>query len=224
MSKTQLIKLVNLTKSYNLGQENEFKALKGIDLTVNQGEFISIMGQSGSGKSTLMQILGALDVATGGDYFLHEKNIESYSQNQLSEFRNKEIGFVFQQFNLLPKYSLLDNVLLPSLYGKLPNASQRAKELLDKVGIGSKMNSKPNQISGGQVQRVAIARSLMMNPSIILADEPTGNLDTNTGSEIMSIFQKLNAEGNTVILITHEPKIAQYASRIIHLQDGLIVP
>jgi putative ABC transport system ATP-binding protein len=218
-----LIKLTGLTKVYNKGKENEFKALKGIDLQIEQGEFISIMGQSGSGKSTLMQIIGALDVATGGEYLLHGQNIESYTQDQLSEFRNQEIGFVFQQFNLLPKYTLLDNVLLPSLYGKLENKTARAKELLTKVGLEKKYNSKPNQISGGQVQRVAIARSLMMNPSIILADEPTGNLDSQTGIEIMNIFQELNREGNTIILITHEIEIAKFANRIVHIQDGLLI-
>jgi putative ABC transport system ATP-binding protein len=181
------------------------------------------MGQSGSGKSTLMQIIGALDIATGGQYYLHGTNIEELTQDQLSEFRNKEIGFVFQQFNLLPKYTLLDNVLLPSLYGNLEHPTQRAKELLTKVGLGAKVNSKQSRISGGQVQRVAIARSLMMKPSIILADEPTGNLDTKTSQEIMNIFKELNQEGNTIILITHEPDIAKYASRIIHIQDGQVV-
>jgi putative ABC transport system ATP-binding protein len=218
-----LIELKNLSKVYNPGQDNQYQALKGINLTIDRGEFVSIMGTSGSGKSTLMQIIGALDVATGGDYYLYEQNIESYSENELSEFRNKQIGFVFQQFNLLPKYTLLDNVLLPSLYGKVENAENRAKELLKKVGLENKMYSRPNQISGGQVQRVAIARSLMMSPSIILADEPTGNLDTQTSKEIMSVFQQLNNEGNTVILITHEADIARYASRIVHIQDGVII-
>jgi putative ABC transport system ATP-binding protein len=219
----ELIRLNNLTKVYNEGKENEFKAIKGIDITINEGEFVAIIGQSGSGKSTIMQIIGALDVATGGDYFLHGKNIEEMTQDELSVFRNKEIGFVFQQFNLLPKYTLLDNVLLPSLYGTLENAEKRAKELLTKVGLGAKIHSKPSQISGGQVQRVAIARSLMMNPSIILADEPTGNLDTKTSQEIMKILSELNQEGNTIILITHEPDIASYATRTIHIQDGLVI-
>jgi putative ABC transport system ATP-binding protein len=222
MSK-ELIVLKNLSKVYNKGKENEYKALKGISMVIEEGEFVSIMGASGSGKSTLMQIIGALDVATGGEYYLHGQNIETFTQDELSSFRNKEVGFVFQQFNLLPKYTLLDNVLLPSLYGKLEDPDRRAKQLLEKVGLGSKIHSKSNQISGGQVQRVAIARSLMMNPSIILADEPTGNLDTKTSAEIMNIFKELNNEGNTVILITHEPDIAKFASRIIHIQDGLIV-
>ncbi|MGL4759371.1 MAG: ABC transporter ATP-binding protein [Patescibacteria group bacterium] len=219
----QLISLNSLTKTYNKGKENQFQALKGIDLTIDKGEFVAIIGASGSGKSTLMQILGALDVASSGDYYLHNKNIEEYTEDQLSEFRNKEIGFVFQQFNLLPKYTLLENVKLPSLYGEIDNPNSKAQELLEKVGLGHKLNSKPNQISGGQVQRVAIARSLMMNPSIILADEPTGNLDTQTGKEIMEIFSQINREGNTVIVITHEQEIANYASRIIRIQDGLIV-
>jgi putative ABC transport system ATP-binding protein len=219
---TELITLRSLTKTYSPGQENEFKALKGIDLKIFEGEFVSIMGPSGSGKSTLMQIIGALDIASSGDYILHGQNIEDYSENELSRFRNQEIGFVFQQFNLLEKYTLLENVMLPSLYGKVENPTERARELLTKVGLGHKINSKPNQISGGQVQRVAIARSLMMNPSIILADEPTGNLDTETSREIMAIFKQLNSEGNTVIVITHEHSVAQYAERIIHIQDGLL--
>jgi putative ABC transport system ATP-binding protein len=218
-----LIKLVNLKKTYNKGLENEFTALKGINLDIKEGEFISIMGTSGSGKSTLMQIIGALDKSTSGDYVLHGQNIEEYTQDQLSQFRNKEVGFVFQQFNLLPKYTLIDNVLLPSLYGEVENPKERALDLLKKVGLENKAYSKPNKISGGQVQRVAIARSLMMTPSIILADEPTGNLDTKTSKEIMQVLKDLNQEGNTIILITHEPEIARYANRIVHLQDGMIV-
>jgi putative ABC transport system ATP-binding protein len=217
-----LIQLIDLHKTYNLGQENEFIALKGVNIEITKGEFVAIMGPSGSGKSTIMNILGALDVATSGTYLLHSQNINDYSDNQLTSYRNGEIGFVFQQFNLLPRYTLLENVLIPSLYGQVEDATGRATELLKKVGLGHKIQSTPTRISGGQVQRVAIARSLMMNPSIILADEPTGNLDTQTSNEIMEIFSQLHREGQTIILITHEESVAEYANRIITVRDGLV--
>jgi putative ABC transport system ATP-binding protein len=218
----QLILLNNLHKTYNPGQENEFVALKGVNIQIDKGEFVAIMGPSGSGKSTIMNILGALDVATSGTYLLHSQNINDYTDNQLASYRNNEIGFVFQQFNLLPRSTLLENVMIPSLYGQVENATERAMELLKKVGLEHKIGSTPTRISGGQVQRVAIARSLMMNPSIILADEPTGNLDTHTSNEIMGIFAQLHREGQTIILITHEESIAAFAQRIITVRDGVV--
>jgi putative ABC transport system ATP-binding protein len=219
---TQLIKLTNLHKTYNPGQENEFVALKGVDIEIDKGEFVAIMGPSGSGKSTVMNILGALDVTTSGTYLLDSQNINDYSGNQLASYRNNEIGFVFQQFNLLLRYTLLENVLIPTLYGDVENATEKAIELLKKVGLGHKINSTPTRISGGQVQRVAIARSLIMSPSIILADEPTGNLDTHTSEEIMEIFSQLHHEGQTIIIITHEESIASHAQRTITVRDGLV--
>ena len=218
-----LIKLVNIKKVYNNGQTNEFVALKGINLEVNKGEFIAIMGPSGSGKTTLMNILGALDTASSGNYLIKGKDISKLNQDELADFRNKDVGFVFQQFNLLPRISLKDNVLLPTIYGSIENKETKLKEVLSRVGLLEKMNNKPNQLSGGQIQRAAIARALMMEPSIIMADEPTGNLDTNTSKEIMKIFQEINELGNTIILVTHEDDIAAYAKRKIKLKDGLIV-
>ncbi len=218
-----LIELNNISKSYNLNKDNEFKALKGVDLVIERGEFVAIMGPSGSGKSTLMNILGALDTPTHGSYTINGIDISKYSEDQLATFRNKDVGFVFQQFNLLPRINVRDNVLLPTLYGYIENKEQRLTEVLTKVGLLEKINNKSNQLSGGQIQRVAIARALIMNPSIIMADEPTGNLDTVTSQEIMHIFKKLNEEGNTIILVTHEEDIAAYAKRIIRLKDGQII-
>lgn len=218
----KLIELQNLVKTYNLGKPNEFTALKGIDLIIKKGEFVAIMGPSGSGKSTLMNILGALDILTTGSYKLNGVEVSSLSDDELADFRGKTVGFVFQQFNLLPRYSLYENVLLPTIYHSVQNPDNKIKELIKKVGLTEKMLSKPNQISGGQIQRVAIARSLVMSPSIIMADEPTGNLDSRTAYEIMEIFEGINNEGNTIILITHEEDIANYAKRIIRLKDGLI--
>jgi len=218
----KLIELKNLVKTYNLGKPNEFTALKGIDLTIKKSEFVAIMGPSGSGKSTLMNILGALDILTTGSYKLNGVEVSSLSDDELADFRGKTVGFVFQQFNLLPRYSLYENVLLPTIYHSVQNPDNKIKELIKKVGLTEKMLSKPNQISGGQIQRVAIARSLVMSPSIIMADEPTGNLDSRTAYEIMEIFEGINNEGNTIILITHEEDIANYAKRIIRLKDGLI--
>jgi putative ABC transport system ATP-binding protein len=218
-----LIKLKHVTKTYNNGGVNEFKALKGVDLEIERGEFVAIMGPSGSGKSTLMNILGALDVPTTGNYFVNDIDISSYSGDELAEFRNKTVGFVFQQFNLLARTTVLDNVLLPTIYSRVPDREARAMEVLKKVGLETKLKNKPNQLSGGQIQRVAIARALIMNPEIIMADEPTGNLDSKTADEVMGIFKQINKDGNTIILITHEEALANFADRIIRIKDGVIV-
>lgn len=219
----QLIELKNITKVYNPGQDNEYKALKDIDLTINAGEFVAIMGPSGSGKTTLMNILGALDTPTSGHYYLKGDDISKLNNSQLADFRNREVGFVFQQFNLLPRFNVLENVMLPTIYGNLPDAKDKAIEMLTKVGLESKLKSKPNQLSGGQVQRVAIARALVMSPSIIMADEPTGNLDSRTASEIMRLLEDLNKEGNTIILVTHAEEVADYAKRKIKVRDGIVL-
>lgn len=217
-----LIDLKGITKTYNEGKVNAFEALKGIDLEIESGEFLAIMGPSGSGKSTMMNILGALDVPSSGQYLVKGRDISSFSNNQLAEFRNQEVGFVFQQFNLLPKVSVKENVLLPTLYGNSHDALSRVRSALKKVDLLDKIDNKPNQLSGGEMQRVAIARSLMMKPSIMMADEPTGNLDSKTSDQIMSIFTTLHKEGNTIILITHEDEIAAFAERVVQLKDGLI--
>lgn len=218
-----LIRLHGITKTYNNGQDNAFRALKGIDLEIRHGEFVAIMGASGSGKTTLMNILGALDTPSTGKYELNGTDISKYSEDRLAEFRNREVGFVFQQFNLLPRISVLEQVLLPTLYGMTDNANEKAREVLDKVSLWEKRENRPTQLSGGQIQRVAIARALIMNPAIIMADEPTGNLDTKTSVEIMKIFEQINFEGNTIILVTHEEDIAEHAKRIIRLQDGGVI-
>ena len=217
-----LIELKNVSKTYNENKENEFKALKKVDLVISKGEFVAIMGPSGSGKSTMMNILGALDIPTSGSYLIKGLDISKYSQDQLADFRNQDVGFVFQQFNLLPRLSVKQNVLLPTLYGTLPNKEEKLKEVLTKVGLLDKINNKPNQLSGGQIQRVAIARALIMEPSIIMADEPTGNLDTKTSEEIMSLFNDIHEKGNTIIVVTHEEDIALHAHRIVRLRDGLV--
>lgn len=211
-------------KQYTVG-EDKFLALKGIDMKVQKGEFVSIMGPSGSGKSTMLHILGCLDIPSHGKYLLDGKNIAKLSDDELSKIRNEKIGFVFQSFNLLPKFTVLDNVLLPFLYSPIKNGVRKkiAMEVLEKVGLADKARNMPNQISGGQKQRVAIARSLVMNPSIILADEPTGNLDTKTGDQVMEVVEKVHKEGATIILITHEPEIGAYADRIVNIRDGLVV-
>lgn len=218
-----LIELKHITKTYNQGKPNAFQALHGIELEIERGEFVAIMGASGSGKTTLMNILGALDTPTTGHYLLDGADISKFSDSRLAEFRNRQVGFVFQQFNLLPRINVEANVLLPTVYGKIPDRHKRAHEVLDKVGLKDRVYSKPNQLSGGQVQRVAIARALVMQPAIIMADEPTGNLDTKTSHEIMDLFTEINKDGNTIILVTHEEDIAKYAQRIIRMQDGEIV-
>lgn len=220
-----LIHLDNITKRYPLSEDEFYQALNGISLTINEGEFVAIMGPSGSGKSTLMHIAGALDTPSTGKYKFRGKDISSYTEDQLAEIRNKEIGFVFQFFNLLSRTSVLKNVERPMVYAGVEQneRTKRAMEALELVGILDKANNLSNKISGGQTQRVAIARAIIMNPSIILADEPTGNLDTKTSHEIMGFFKKINQQGKTIVLITHEAEIADYAKRIIKLVDGKII-
>ena len=198
------------------------KALRTIDLNINKNEFVALMGQSGSGKSTLMNILGCLDTPTDGEYTLNKHKVSELKDNDLAEIRNKEIGFVFQTFNLLPRSTALENVTLPLVYAGIPKEEREKMALsaLDKVGLSDRVNHKPNELSGGQRQRVAVARALVNNPSIILADEPTGNLDSTTSIEIMALFQEIHRNGNTVIVVTHEEAIAQYTHRIIRLKDG----
>ncbi|MBD3362815.1 ATP-binding cassette domain-containing protein [Candidatus Dojkabacteria bacterium] len=219
----KLIELQDLKKTYITG-DTSYEALKGIDLIVRKGDFISIMGPSGSGKSTMLHILGCLDVPTEGKYLLDGIDIRKLDDDELSGIRNERIGFVFQAFNLLPKISVLDNVMLPFLYSHVSKKEwkHRAIDVLKKVGLEDKLKNKPNQLSGGQVQRVAIARSLVMDPSIILADEPTGNLDTKTGGQVMEIFETIHDEGKTIVIITHENHIAKYANETVYLKDGLI--
>lgn len=221
---TVIISLRNITKTYGQGSDG-YEALKGISFDIHKGEFMAIMGPSGSGKSTTMHILGALDTPTSGQYFLKGKDISSYNSDELAYIRNREIGFVFQSFNLLPRTTVLKNVERPMMYaGISPEERQkRAMEALKLVGIVSKANNISNHISGGQIQRVAIARALVMNPAIILADEPTGNLDSKTATEIMNFFQELNRKGHTIVLITHEDDMAAFAKRIVRLKDGKIV-
>lgn len=220
-----LIQLTNVTKHYPLESGEFYQALSGITLSIQEGEFVAIMGPSGSGKSTTMHIMGALDTPTTGHYLLKGKDISHYSSNELAEVRNREIGFVFQTFNLLPRMTVLKNVEKPLLYGGFAQKDRTriALEALKLVGIADKANNISNHISGGQIQRVAIARAIVMNPAIILADEPTGNLDTKTSNEIMSLFQELNRQGRTIIVITHEHDIAAYAKRTIRIVDGTIV-
>ncbi len=219
-----LISFKKITKTYKIG-DTDYQALRGISFDINKGEFVAIMGPSGSGKSTTMHIMGALDTPTSGKYILEGKDISSYTEDQLAKIRNKEIGFVFQSFNLLPRTSVLNNVERPMLFANVPNGEreERALRALSQVEIADKARNMPNQISGGQTQRVAIARALVMNPAIILADEPTGNLDSKTSHEIMSYFKKLNDEGRTIVLITHEKDIAGFSKRIIELKDGIII-
>lgn len=218
-----IIQLKQVTKTYVMGSEF-LKVLKGIDLEIFKNEYVALMGPSGSGKSTLMNILGCLDTPTSGQYILNENDVSKMSENALAEVRNKEIGFVFQQFNLLPRLTAVENVALPLVYAGIgkKKRTEMALDVLEKVGLADRAHHKPNEMSGGQGQRVAVARALVNNPSIILADEPTGNLDTKTSIEIMNIFSKIQADGNTVILVTHEEDIAKHAKRIVRLRDGLI--
>ena len=219
-----LIKLEQVSKIYKLG-EIEVPALIDTNLEINKSEYVAIMGPSGSGKSTLMNIIGCLDVATEGRYILNDRDVSSMTDDELAHIRNREIGFVFQTFNLLPRANALHNVELPLIYNGTPRAQRRelALQALDNVGLADRAFHKPNELSGGQRQRVAIARALITNPSLILADEPTGNLDSKTGEEIMEIFERLNNAGNTIVLVTHEEHIAKHSKRIIRLLDGRII-
>ena len=219
-----LIELKNVVKKYRMG-DTFVRALDGVDLTIERGEYVAIMGPSGSGKSTMMNILGFLDVPDEGEYIFEGKNTEGLNESQLAFIRNRKVGFVFQTFNLLPRETALENVELPMIYASVPRAKriERAKQLLERVGLGHRIHHRPNELSGGERQRVAIARALANDPEIILADEPTGNLDTKTGEEIMGILDELNAAGKTVILVTHDPEIARHSHRIIHLKDGRII-
>ncbi len=227
MSKNQsksIITVKNLSKIYKTDLL-ETIALNNVSFKINQGEFVAIMGPSGSGKSTLMHILGALDKPTSGEYILDDKDVSHLSEDELADIRNRKIGFVFQAFNLLPRTSTLKNVMLPMAYAGIPKEEREitAKKFLNMVGLGDRLYHTSNQISGGQQQRVAIARSLVLNPALILADEPTGNIATSQADEIMAIFEKLNDDGHTIVMITHEPDIAQHAKRIIFIRDGKIV-
>ncbi len=216
-----LIEITDLKKRYQMGSEVVW-ALDGISLTVERGEYIAIMGPSGSGKSTLMNMLGCLDTPTSGHYFLNGQDVSQYTDDELAEIRNREIGFVFQTFNLLPRVDCLRNAELPLIYAGMSRAErrERAAEALRNVGLGDRMDHRPNELSGGQRQRVATARALVNNPSLILADEPTGNLDTETGHEIMMLFESLYRQGNTLLVVTHEEDIAHHARRILRLRDG----
>jgi putative ABC transport system ATP-binding protein len=218
-----IIVLENLQKSYFMANQ-AIPVLKGIDLLIKKNEYVALMGPSGSGKSTLMNILGCLDTPTGGRYILNGKDVSKMEDDELAGIRNQEIGFVFQQFNLLPRLSAAENVALPLVYAGIGKRErqERAMAVLEKVGLADRSHHKPNEMSGGQCQRVAIARALINNPSLILADEPTGNLDSKTSDEIMDIFGKIQSSGNTVVLVTHEEDIAQHAKRIVRLKDGLI--
>ena len=218
-----MIRARDVRKTYHVGSQ-VVHALDGLDLDIQANEYVALMGPSGSGKSTLMNILGCLDTPTSGSYTLNGQDVSSMEDDALAEIRNREIGFVFQTFNLLPRYSALENVALPMIYAGVSRAKReaRAKEVLDQVGLGDRMDHKPNELSGGQRQRVAVARALVMRPSIILADEPTGNLDTATSHEVMELFSTIQKAGNTVILVTHEEDIAACAQRIVRLRDGRV--
>jgi putative ABC transport system ATP-binding protein len=218
-----VIHLEEIRKSYIMGKQ-ELQVLKGISLDIERNEYVALMGPSGSGKSTLMNILGCLDSPTSGKYILNGYDVSTMADNDLADIRNKEIGFVFQQFNLLPRLTALENVALPLVYAGIPKKlrNEMAMEVLRKVDLTDRSHHKPNEMSGGQCQRVAIARALVNNPSLILADEPTGNLDTKTSYEIMNIFSKIHGDGNTVVLVTHEEDISNYAKRVIRLRDGLL--
>lgn len=218
-----LIRITDIVKVYEMGEEKLY-ALQGVSLDIAKNEYVAIMGPSGSGKSTLMNIIGCLDTPTSGTYILNGRDVHEMDDNELAEIRNKEIGFVFQTFNLLSRSDALHNVELPLIYSGVPKSEriQRAREALESVGLGDRIKHKPNELSGGQRQRVAVARALINRPSILLADEPTGNLDTKTGEEIMMLFEELNQKGNTIIIVTHEESIARHARRIVKIRDGKI--
>ncbi len=218
-----ILAVKDLKKTYIMGT-TQVNALQSVTLDIFKNEYVALMGPSGSGKSTLMNLLGCLDTPTSGEYYLNGTNVSTMTDSELAEVRNKEIGFVFQTFNLLPRLSALENVALPLVYGGVGKSKrlERAREVLEAVGLSDRMDHKPNELSGGQRQRVAIARALVNNPSIILADEPTGNLDSKTSLEIMGIFEELHKQGNTIILVTHEADIAAYAHRVVRLRDGLV--
>lgn len=219
-----MIEITDVEKIYRLGGET-IRALDKVSLSIKEGEYTSIMGPSGSGKSTLMNILGLLDRFDSGRYLLNETDVSGLSDSQLARIRNKEIGFVFQSFNLMARMNVLENVMLPLVYAKVPPKErvERATEALEKVGLGNRLYHMTNEISGGQKQRVAIARAIVNNPSVLLADEPTGNLDSKTTEDIMRIFGDLNKEGTTIVMVTHEPEMAQYSKRIVHFRDGVII-
>ncbi len=222
-SKEDVILLKEIRKSYFLGKQ-ELPVLKGIDLTITPNEYVALMGPSGSGKSTLMNIIGCLDTPTSGQYILNGKDVSRMGDDELAGVRNTEIGFVFQQFNLLPRLTAWENVALPLIYAGIgkQEREERARTMLDKVGLGDRAHHKPNELSGGQSQRVAIARALINNPSLLLADEPTGNLDTKTSVEIMDLFCKIHDQGNTVVLVTHEEDIAKFTKRVVRIRDGMV--
>lgn len=218
-----VIRTEHISKVYVMGAE-KVHALRDISITIKKGEYVALMGPSGSGKSTLMNMIGCLDTPTGGQYFLDGQDVSRMTDNQLAEVRNKKIGFVFQTFNLLPRSTALDNVTLPLIYAGLGSADRkvRGEKVLNQVGLGDRMSHQPNELSGGQRQRVAVARALVNNPALILADEPTGNLDSKTSIEIMGLFEEIHRNGNTIVVVTHEEEIAQHAHRIIRLKDGLV--
>jgi putative ABC transport system ATP-binding protein len=222
--KDAVIYTEDLWKTYDMGSEQQVHALRGVNINIPHNEYIAIMGPSGSGKSTLMNLIGCLDTPSKGRYWLNGQQVSELDDDELARIRNKEIGFVFQTFNLLARATALHNVELPLIYAGIPAEErlEKAKRSLEAVGMGHRMMHKPNELSGGQRQRVAIARALVNNPSIILADEPTGNLDSQTGNEIMALFDRLHGEGNTIVLVTHEHDIAEYAHRVIHLKDGVV--
>jgi putative ABC transport system ATP-binding protein len=219
----EVIRIENLTRFYTIGEET-VRALNGINLSIQKNEYVALMGPSGSGKSTLMNIIGCLDTPTSGEYFLNGPNVAQLSDSELAAIRNKEIGFVFQTFNLLPRLTALQNVALPLVYAGIPEAERlkKAKEVLEQVGLGDRIKHRPNELSGGQRQRVAVARALVNHPSIILADEPTGNLDSKTSEEIMQLLDIIHQAGNTIVLVTHEEDIALRAKRVVRMRDGIV--